>query len=51
MEKVNERDRPFRNGDSGPKYLIKGPKWDGGIIVFNPGQELGAHYHQHTGRG
>ena len=45
MEKLNEKDREFRGGDSGPKYLIRGPKWEGGIIVFKPGQKLGKHYH------
>ena len=46
MEKINEKDMEFRNGDSGPKYLVKGPKWEGGIIVFKPGQKLGAHLHR-----
>ena len=43
MEQVNEHDLEFRNGDNGPKYLFRGPHWEGGIIVFKPGQELGAH--------
>ena len=45
MEQVNEHDLEFRNGDNGPKYLFRGPHWEGGIIVFKPGQELGAHKH------
>ncbi|MEW6556940.1 MAG: cupin domain-containing protein [Elusimicrobiota bacterium] len=45
MEKTNEREKKFRQGDSGPKYLIQGPKWEGGIVVFKPGEKLGAHYH------
>ncbi len=45
MEKVNEQELEFRHGDHGPKYLIRGPKWEGGIIVFKPGQTLGRHYH------
>lgn len=46
MEKLNEKDKEFRFGDSGPKYLINGPKWEGGIVVFKPGQKLGKHYHK-----
>jgi mannose-6-phosphate isomerase-like protein (cupin superfamily) len=45
MENFNEKDREFRGGDFGPKYLVKGPHWDGGIIQLKPGQTLGAHYH------
>lgn len=45
MEKINEKEIKFRDGDSGPKYLIKGPFWDGGIILLKPGQAIGAHFH------
>ncbi len=45
MQRVNESEREFRFQDSGPKYLFRGPKHEWGIIVFHPGQELGAHYH------
>ncbi|MBC7289213.1 MAG: cupin domain-containing protein [Armatimonadetes bacterium] len=46
MERVNERDRQFRHGDHGPKYIFRGPCMEWGIIVFRPGQELGAHKHE-----
>jgi mannose-6-phosphate isomerase-like protein (cupin superfamily) len=46
MEKTNEKEKEFRSGDSGPKYLVRGPYWEGGIILFKPGQKLGAHYHR-----
>jgi quercetin dioxygenase-like cupin family protein len=46
MEKFNEREKEFRSGNSGPKYFVTGPYWDGGILVFLPGQSLGEHYHQ-----
>lgn len=46
MERVNEKEKQFRHGDSGPKYLVRGPKWEGGIVLFKPGQQLGAHYHK-----
>ena len=45
MERVNEKEKEFRFGDSGPKYLFRGPKHEWGIVVLKPGQTLGAHYH------
>ncbi|MEA3401049.1 MAG: cupin domain-containing protein [Armatimonadota bacterium] len=45
MERVNESDCEFRHGDHGPKYLMRGPHIDWGVIVFKPGQEMGAHAH------
>ncbi|MCX7845720.1 MAG: cupin domain-containing protein [Dictyoglomaceae bacterium] len=46
MERVNEKDREFRFGDWGPKYLMRGPKLEWGIVKIIPGKELGAHYHK-----
>ena len=48
MEKFNEKEKAFRSGDSGPKYFIKGPYWEGGVLVFKPGQSLGEHWHEHV---
>ena len=45
MDRVNEHDQTFRGRDSGPKYMLRGPKHEWGIIVFHPGQELGRHKH------
>jgi len=45
MEKVSESDREYRGGDSGVKYLFRGPKIDWGVILLHPGQSMGAHYH------
>lgn len=45
MELINEGEREFRHGDHGPKYLFRGPKFEWGVIVFKPGQELGRHCH------
>ena len=42
---VNENEREYRFGDSGPKYLMKGPRSNFAIVVFNPGQDFKAHYH------
>ena len=46
VDKVNEFELEYRNGDSGPKYLFRGPKIEWGVIAFMPGQSLGKHYHQ-----
>jgi len=45
MERVNASDLEYRKGDSGPKYLFRGPRIDWGVLRFLPGQELGAHSH------
>ncbi|MFS0781760.1 cupin domain-containing protein [Bacillus sp. 1P06AnD] len=45
MEKVNEHDFVYRFGDYGPKYLLKGPNIDVGIVVLKPGQDFTNHYH------
>ncbi len=46
MEHVNEHECEFRFGDHGPKYLLRGPHLEWGIIRLQPGQELGAHKHK-----
>jgi len=46
MEKVNANDLQYRKGDSGPKYLFRGPRIDWGVIRFLPDQQLGLHYHE-----
>ncbi len=46
MEKVSEKDREYRGGTSGVKYLFRGPRIDWGVILFAPGEELGRHVHR-----
>lgn len=46
MERVNENTLAYRGGDSGVKYLFRGPKIDWGVILLLPGQTLGGHYHE-----
>jgi mannose-6-phosphate isomerase-like protein (cupin superfamily) len=46
MERVNEQDIEYRSGDSGAKYLFRGPKIDWGVLRLNPGGTLGHHYHE-----
>ncbi|MGF9966165.1 cupin domain-containing protein [Bacillus rhizoplanae] len=45
MLKVNEEDFSYRFGDNGPKYLLKGPNIDIGVVVIKPGQDFQNHYH------
>mgnify|MGYP005845015523 CR=1 FL=1 len=46
MQRVREQDLPYRGGDSGVKYLVRGPKIDWGVLLLLPGQTLGGHYHE-----
>lgn len=46
MQRVNEFELPFRSGDSGAKYLYRGPLIDWGVILLKPGERLAPHYHQ-----
>ncbi|MFX0101327.1 MAG: cupin domain-containing protein [Candidatus Hodarchaeota archaeon] len=48
MKKVNENDFEYRNGDSGPKYMIRGPNIDWGIMLLKPGEKMGPHGHIET---
>ncbi|HOJ31264.1 MAG TPA: cupin domain-containing protein [bacterium] len=45
MKKTSESNEKFRKGDSGPKYLFRGPHCEWGIIVLKPGEKMGAHGH------
>jgi quercetin dioxygenase-like cupin family protein len=46
MFHLNESERTFRNGDSGPKYLMQGPRANFGIVRLNPGDVMAAHLHR-----
>ena len=37
---VDEKDREYRFGDSGPKYLMKGPRMNFALVQFMPGQDF-----------
>ena len=45
LKKVNESDFKYRNEDSGPKYMIRGPNVDWGVFLLKPGQKMGPHGH------
>jgi mannose-6-phosphate isomerase-like protein (cupin superfamily) len=46
MQHANEKDLEYRDGDSGVKYLMRGPKIDWGVVLLLPDQTLGQHYHR-----
>lgn len=43
---VNENEKEYRFGDSGPKYLMRGPNIDLGIVRLLPGQSFPNHLHE-----
>ncbi|MCC8107955.1 MAG: cupin domain-containing protein [Planctomycetes bacterium] len=42
---INENERDYRFGDSGPKYLMQGPRSNFALVQFQAGQDFKAHYH------
>ena len=42
---MNENEKEYRFGDSGPKYLMKGPRMNFALVQFMPGDDFDAHYH------
>lgn len=42
---INELDKKYRFGGSGPKYLMKGPRMNFALVQFQPGDDFKAHYH------
>ena len=46
MERVDADELDYRKGESGPKYLFRGPRIDWGLIRFLPGEKLGRHLHE-----
>lgn len=42
---INENEREYRFGESGPKYLMKGPRSNFALVRFLPGEDFQAHYH------
>lgn len=45
MQRVKESELSFRGGNSGVKYLMRGPRIDWGVILLAPGEQLSGHYH------
>ncbi|AEV29364.1 cupin domain-containing protein [Sphaerochaeta pleomorpha str. Grapes] len=42
---VHENEKQYRFGDSGSKYLMKGPRMNFAIVQFQPGLDFKAHLH------
>ena len=42
---VHEDEKEYRFGNSGPKYLMKGPRMNFAMVQFQPGEDFKAHYH------
>ena len=42
---INESEKEYRFGESGPKYLMKGPRMSFALVRFLPGEDFQAHYH------
>ena len=40
---INENEREYRFGESGPKYLMKGPRMNFELVSFLPGEDFQAH--------
>jgi quercetin dioxygenase-like cupin family protein len=48
MFKTREDEHAYRFGDHGPKYLVRGPRIDVGVVTLQPGQHFSTHKHQHV---
>ena len=42
---IDENEKEYRFGDSGPKYLMKGQRSNFALVQFQAGQDFKAHYH------
>lgn len=42
----NESERQYRFKDSGPKYLLDGPRVKLGVVQLQKGEDFKAHYHK-----
>ncbi|TXT53604.1 MAG: Cupin domain protein [Promethearchaeota archaeon] len=48
MKQVHEKDFNYRKGDSGVKYLMRGPSIDWGLILLKPGEKMADNPHGHN---
>lgn len=46
MYLVDEKDKEYRHGDHGPKYLMKGPRSNFGLCQLRPGEVATPHLHR-----
>ncbi|GAA4289092.1 cupin domain-containing protein [Georgenia daeguensis] len=45
METSKIDDAPYRFGEYGPGYLLRGPRTDIGVVRLRPGDDASNHYH------
>lgn len=48
IKQVKESDFEYRGGDSGVKYLMRGPSIDWGLILLKPGEYMASTPHGHN---
>ena len=48
IKQVKESDFQYRSGDSGVKYLMRGPSIDWGVIRLKPGEYMAEKSHGHN---
>ncbi|MBY9010356.1 MAG: cupin domain-containing protein [Candidatus Lokiarchaeota archaeon] len=48
MKHINEKDFQYRGGESGVKYLMRGPSIDWGLILLKPGEKMAEKAHGHN---
>lgn len=42
---IDENEKEYRFGNSGPKYLMRGPRSNFALVQFQPGEDFKAHRH------
>ena len=45
METSKVDGAPYRFGEYGPGYLLRGPRTDFGVVRLRPGDDASNHYH------
>ena len=45
MKVKNFESAPYRFGEYGPGYILRGPRTDYGVVKLRPGDDAGNHYH------
>ncbi len=48
MKQINEKDFQYRGGESGVKYLMRGPSIDWGLILLKQGEKMAEKAHGHN---
>ena len=43
---IHENEKEYRFGNSGPKYLMQGPRMNFALVQFLPGEDFKAHLHK-----